>query len=42
MLLYVEPERQDAVREVLSDLKELKFGFDYKGSEIIHADNRTH
>lgn len=38
MLLYVEPEKQAAVREALPDLKELEFGFDYEGSKIIHAD----
>lgn len=38
MLLYVEREKQAAVREALSALKELPFGFDYEGTTIIHAD----
>ncbi len=38
MLLYVEPEQQAAVREALSDLKELEFKFDYEGTKILYAD----
>jgi D-glycero-alpha-D-manno-heptose-7-phosphate kinase len=38
MLLYVEPEKQAAVREALSDLKELEFNFDYEGTKILYAD----
>jgi D-glycero-alpha-D-manno-heptose-7-phosphate kinase len=37
ILLYVEPHNQQKVRQVLSNLKELSFKFEYQGSTIIYA-----
>ena len=35
LLMYVEPDNQNAVRTVLHDLQEVSFRFDHKGSSII-------
>jgi len=35
VLFYVEPERQQAVREALTPLVEVRFGIDYAGSKIV-------
>jgi len=35
VLFYVEPERQQAVREALKPLVEVRFGVDYAGSKIV-------
>lgn len=35
LLLYVPPERQESVRQALSDLRELPFGFSRDGSKIM-------
>ena len=40
LLLYVEPDRQDAVRQALGSLKELPFRFDDGGSRITYYDER--
>jgi D-glycero-alpha-D-manno-heptose-7-phosphate kinase len=36
MLLFVPPERQNAVRETLGRLIHVPFSFDFNGSQIIH------
>ncbi len=36
MLLFVPPERQNAVRETLGKLIHVPFSFDYNGSQIVH------
>ncbi|MGC8483708.1 MAG: GHMP kinase [Thermodesulfobium sp.] len=36
ILLYVEPQNQERVRKALSDLKELSFDFESRGSTIIY------
>ena len=38
MLLYVPPEKQQAVREGMSGYREVPFNIDYQGSHIIFAD----
>ncbi len=38
LLFYVPKERQMAVREALSDLRELPFSFDMQGSHVVHVD----
>jgi len=38
LLLYVEPPRQEKVREALSPLLEVKFNFEKTGSQIIFYD----
>jgi D-glycero-alpha-D-manno-heptose-7-phosphate kinase len=40
LLLYVEPDHQDAVRQALGSLKELPFRFDDGGSRITYYDER--
>ena len=40
LLLYCEKEDQEALRKALSDLYELKFCFDWQGSNIIYDDGR--
>ena len=35
LMFYVEPERQQAVREALGQLRETPFGFEPQGSSII-------
>jgi D-glycero-alpha-D-manno-heptose-7-phosphate kinase len=37
LMLYVEPEDQDRVRQVLADLKESPFCFEPQGSKIIYV-----
>ena len=37
ILLYVSPQKQQKVREVLGDLKELSFRFENQGSTIIYV-----
>jgi D-glycero-alpha-D-manno-heptose-7-phosphate kinase len=39
LLLFVPPERQSAVRDRLSTLIHVPFGFEYFGSQIIFADS---
>lgn len=36
LLFYVEPQNQDKVRQVLSDLREVKFNFDNEGTKVIY------
>jgi D-glycero-alpha-D-manno-heptose-7-phosphate kinase len=36
LLFYASPERQDAVRKALPDLREMPFRFDSEGTRIIH------
>src|SRR3989344_4683196 len=36
LLFYAEPEKQESVRDVLKDLKELEFNFESFGSKIIY------
>lgn len=36
MLLYVKPEKHEAVREALKNYIELDFKIDYEGASIIH------
>ena len=36
LLFYVEPEKQDNVRNALRDLRELNFNFESSGSKIVH------
>jgi len=36
MLFFVEPEKQEAVKNALSDLVYVPFKFEYSGSQIIH------
>ena len=38
MLFYVDRENQQAVRESLSDCRELSFNFDNKGTQVIYND----
>jgi D-glycero-alpha-D-manno-heptose-7-phosphate kinase len=40
LLFYVEPEKQQSVREVLSGLKEEKIEIDYEGSKIIYMGDK--
>lgn len=37
LLFFVEPERQDAVRRALSDLRLIPFEFEPQGTKIIHV-----
>jgi D-glycero-alpha-D-manno-heptose-7-phosphate kinase len=37
LILYVEPEKQNAVRRALSDLREYEFKFEKEGSRIIYV-----
>lgn len=37
LLFYCEKEKRDSVRKALSDMYELKFGFDSQGSKIIYV-----
>jgi len=39
-LFYVPPERQDEVRAALSDLREMKFHFDFQGSAVIYVGDK--
>jgi len=41
MLLFVPPEKQPKVREVLKDLLEVKFSFEKEGSQIIYYNPET-
>ena len=36
LLFYVEDEHKEKVRKALSNLKEINFGFDNKGTNIVH------
>ena len=36
LLFYVDESNQEKVRETLSDLKEMPFMFDYKGTNVIY------
>jgi len=38
LLVYAEPEKQNNVRQALSNLKETPFGFENEGSKIVYAD----
>ena len=40
LLLYCEKKDQEGLRKALSDLYELKFSFDWQGSNIIYDDGR--
>lgn len=40
LLLYCEKENQEDLRKALCDLYELKFSFDWQGSNIIYDDGR--
>lgn len=40
LLFYVKPENQNEVRNVLTDLKELPFQFDFSGSTIVFSDQK--
>lgn len=40
LLFYIEPERQEAVRGALNDLREAKFRFEPLGSRIVYNDER--
>ena len=39
MLFYVPEEKKGAVREALSDLREMEFKMDNSGSSIIHVEH---
>ncbi len=39
-LFYVPPERQNDVRDALSDLREMKFHFDFQGSAVIYVGDK--
>lgn len=41
LLLYAEPDKQDAVRSALSKLAELPFSFDHQGTKIVHVGEKT-
>ena len=38
LLFYVTPDKQDAVREALCDMHEVKFNFESDGTQIICRD----
>ena len=40
MLLFVPPERQEQVREILKNLIYVPFRFDFAGSQIIFFDQQ--
>ena len=40
LLFYCEEKKQNRLREALSDLFELKFSFDWRGSKIIYVGER--
>lgn len=39
LLVYCERKNQEGVKEILSNLKEIDFKFEYEGSKIIYVDN---
>jgi D-glycero-alpha-D-manno-heptose-7-phosphate kinase len=39
LLLYCEPNRQDSVRQALSDLTEVDFSLDPEGSKVIYVED---
>lgn len=41
LLFYVKPEKQQAVRNALKELKFIRFGFDMQGSQIIYVGDKT-
>ena len=41
MIFYVKPEKQDAVRKVLGDLREMNFEMDNSGASIVHVDKEN-
>ncbi len=40
LLVYVKPDKQNAVRHALSALRELKFRFDLQGSSVIYVGDK--
>ena len=41
MIFYVKPEKQNAVREALKELREMDFEMDNSGASIIHIDKEN-
>ena len=41
LLMYVPKERQDKLRNALSDLSLMDFSFDHDGSKIIFVGDKT-
>ena len=41
-IFLAQPDKQGAIREVLSDLQYVPFGFDYEGAKVIYHDEDSH
>ena len=41
MIFYVKPEKQEAVKNALSHLREMNFEMDNSGASIVHVDKEN-